>query len=228
MGKRLEIQLYCARTAESLTLPLNPEATDIPSESDIKTYDILKFGEVSVKGTRRLKKINLTNILPDSTSTLAVLATLVQKLKYKPYNLQESIDMINRWIVKGEIVRVIISDKLNAEFRVQKLVESVLESVSDVRYSIDLIEYINLNETKEESEKRKVAETEIMTPKIVKLKKRAINKFIPNEVVAKKGMSVYKLAKLTYGGRFQELANLNAIYSLNQDLSGEIVQMLPI
>ena len=152
----------------------------------------------------------------------------MRRLKYRPYSLQETIDMINRWIKNDEIVRVIIGDKLNAEFRVQKLVESVHESVSDVHYSIDLIEYINLNETKEESEKRKELETEKVTPKIVKLKKRAINKFIPNEVVAKKGMTIYKLAKITYGGRFQELANLNAIYSKNQDLTGELIEMLPL
>lgn len=228
MGKRLEIQLYCAKTGESITLPLNPEIIDIPVEKDIKTYDILEFGEVSVKGTRRLKRINLTNILPDSNSSLSLLASLIQKLKYKQYDLQETIDMINRWIKNNEIVRVIIGDKLNAEFRVQKLVESVHESVSDVYYSLDLIEYINLNETKEEAEKRKELETEEVTPKIVKLKKRAINKFIPNEVVAKKGMTIYKLAKITYGGRFQELANLNAIYSQNQDLTGKVVEMLPL
>lgn len=56
MGKRLEIQLYCAKTGESITLPLNPETTDIPTEKDIKTYDILDYGEISVKGTRQLKK----------------------------------------------------------------------------------------------------------------------------------------------------------------------------
>lgn len=228
MGKRLEIQLYCAKTGESITLPLNPETTDIPTEKDIKTYDILDYGEISVNGIKRLKRINLTNLLPDSTSYLGVLASLVRRLKYRPYSLQETIDMINRWIKNDEIVRVIIGDKLNAEFRVQKLVESVHESVSDVHYSIDLIEYINLNETKEESEKRKELETEKVTPKIVKLKKRAINKFIPNEVVAKKGMTIYKLAKITYGGRFQELANLNAIYSKNQDLTGELIEMLPL
>lgn len=228
MGKRLEIQLYCAKTGESITLPLNPETTDIPTEKDIKTYDILDYGEISVNGIKRLKRINLTNLLPDSTSSLGVLASLVLRLKYRPYSLQETIDMINRWIKNDEIVRVIIGDKLNAEFRVQKLVESVHESVSDVHYSIDLIEYINLNETKEESEKRKKLETEKVTPKIVKLKKRAINKFIPNEVVAKKGMTIYKLAKITYGGRFQELANLNAIYSKNQDLTGELIEMRPL
>lgn len=228
MGKRLEIQLYCAKTGESITLPLTPETTDIPTEKDIKTYDILDYGEISVNGIKRLKRINLTNLLPDSTSSLGVLASLVRRLKYRPYSLQETIDMINRWIKNDEIVRVIIGDKLNAEFRVQKLVESVHESVSDVHYSIDLIEYINLNETKDESEKRKKLETEKVTPKIVKLKKRAINKFIPNEVVAKKGMTIYKLAKITYGGRFQELANLNAIYSKNQDLTGELIEMLPL
>ena len=228
MGKRLEIQLYNARTGESITLPLNPETTDIPTEKDIKTYDILDFGEISVKGTKRLKRINLANILPDSNSSLSLLASLIRQLRYRPYDLQETIDMINRWIDNDEIVRVIIGDKLNAEFRVQKLVESVHESVSDVHYSLDLIEYINLNETIEQALIRQKIETEIMTPKIVKLKKRAINKFIPNEVVAKKGMTVYKLAKLTYGGRFQELANLNAIINQNADITGMVVEMLPL
>lgn len=41
-------------------------------------------------------------------------------------------------------------------------------------------------------------------------------------------MTIYKLAKITYGGRFQELANLNAIYSKNQDLTGELIEMLPL
>ena len=228
MAKRLEIQLYNAKTGESITLPLNPQSIDIPTESDIKTHDILDFGEVSGEGTRRLKRISLSNLLPDSTSALAVLASLVRHLQYKPYDLQETINMINRWIVNNEIVRVIISDKLNAEFRVQRLIETVHESVSDVHYSIDLVEYINLNETVEQAQIRQKAETEMMTPKIVKLKKRAINKFVPNQLVAKKGMTIYKLAKLTYGGRSQELANLNAIYSQNQDLTGEVVEMLPI
>lgn len=117
MGKRLEIQLYCAKTGESITLPLNPETTDIPTEKDIKTYDILDYGEISVKGTRQLKRINLTNILPDSNSSLSLLASLIQKLKYRSYNLQETIDMINRWIDNDEIIRVIISGQ--TECRVQ-------------------------------------------------------------------------------------------------------------
>ena len=143
MGKRLEIQLYCAKTGESITLPLNPESTDIPNEKDIKTFDILGFGEVAVKGSKRLKRINLTNILPDSTSALSLLASLVRQLKYKPYKLDEVIDMVNRWIDEDQIIRVIISEKLNAEFRVERLIESVKESVRDVGYNIDLIEYVN-------------------------------------------------------------------------------------
>lgn len=222
MGKRLEIQLYCAKTGESITLPLNPESTDIPNEKDIKTFDILGFGEVAVKGSKRLKRINLTNILPDSTSALSLLASLIRQLKYKSYSLQETIDMIDRWIDEDQIIRVIISEKLNAEFRVERLVESVRESVRDVGYNIDLIEYVNpeKKETKPILNKKETS--------VTRLKKRTIDKFIPNQMVAQKGMTIYKLAKLTYGGRFQELANLNAIVNQNASVAGQVLEMLPL
>lgn len=222
MGKRLEIQLYCAKTGESITLPLNPEITDIPTEKDIKTYDILDYGEISVKGTRRLKRINLTNILPDSNSSLSLLASLIQKLKYRSYNLQETIDMINRWIDNDEIIRVIISGKLNAEFRIERNIEGVRESVSDVNYNINLIEY------RDPTKKETVPVMNNTQTSVTKLKKRAINKFIPDRQVAQTGMTIYKLAKLTYGGRSQELANINAVINQNADIAGMVVEMLPL
>lgn len=222
MGKRLEIQLYNAKTGESITLPLNPETTDIPNEKDIKTYEILNFGEVPVRGTRKLKRISLTNILPNDTSALSILASLIQKLKYRAYSLQETIDMINRWVDEDAIIRVIISEKLNAEFRIERHIEAVKESVQDVGYTIDLIEYVN------PADKQLIPVTNKAETSITKLKKRVINKFIPSQQVMQKGMTIYKLAKLTYGGRSQELANLNAIYNQNLDLTGKILEMLPL
>ena len=222
MAKRLEIQLYNAKTGESITLPLNPESTDIPNEKDIKTYDILDYGEISVKGTKRLKRMNLTNILPDEASALSLLASLIQKLQYRAYNLQETIDMINRWIDEDAVIRVIISEKLNAEFRVERLIESVRESVKDVGYNIDLVEY------RDPTEKETVPIMNSAGTSVTSLKTRAINKFIPNQQVAQTGMTIYKLAKLTYGGRSQELANLNAITNQNAIIAGQVVEMLPL
>ena len=222
MAKRLEIQLYNAKTGESITLPLNPESTDIPTEKDIQTYNILGFGEVSVKGTKRLKRINLTNILPDQNSALSLLASLVKSLNYRPYDLQETIDMINRWVDEDAIIRVIISEKLNAEFRIERHVESVRESVRDVGYNIDLIEY------RDPTKKETVPVMNSLETSVTRLKKRAINKFVPNQQVAQTGMTIYKLAKLTYGGRSQELANLNAIVNQNANIAGQVVEMLPL
>ena len=222
MAKRLEIQLYNAKTGESITLPLNPETTDIPTEKDIQTYNILDFGEISVKGTKRLKRINLTNILPDQNSALSLLASLVKSLNYRPYDLQETIDMINRWVDEDAIIRVIISEKLNAEFRIERHVESVRESVRDVGYNIDLIEY------RDPTKKETVPVMNSLETSVTRLKKRAINKFVPNQQVAQTGMTIYKLAKLTYGGRSQELANLNAIVNQNANIAGQVVEMLPL
>jgi hypothetical protein len=222
MGKRLEIQLYCSKTGESITLPLNPETTDIPNEKEIETFDILGYGEVAVKGKKRLKRITLSNILPSNNSWLALAASLVKGLNYKPYSLQETIDMINRWVDNDEIIRVIISEKLNKLFRIEKHVEAVRESVVDVGYTIDLVEYVD------PTNKNTVLKMNVPETSVTKLKSRPIEKFVPNKQVAKRNMTIYKIAKLTYGGRSQELANLNAIYNRNADIAGKVVEMLPL
>ena len=220
MAKRLYIQLYNAKTGESITLPLNPETTDIPNEKDVRTYDILNYGEVAVRGTKRLKRISLSNILPDDKNFFAMLASLVKQLDYKAYSLQDTIDMINRWVDNDDVIRVIISGHLNAEFLVERYIEQVRESVPDTGYTIDLVEYRNPAVESKPFELKK--------SKLVKLKERAIKKYVPAQVTGQAGQTIYKLAKLTYGGRWQELADKNGITNANVSLAGQIVEMLPL
>ena len=219
MSKRLYIQLYCARTGESITLPLNPEETEIPNQKNTNTYNILDYGEVGVRGNKALKRINLANVFPNNDTYFSLLASLIKQLEYKPYNLDETIDMVNRWVENDEIIRVIISGRLNAEFQIENFTQGIRESIEAVNYSIDLVEYRNPEAT----------QTLNIEPesKLIKLKKRTIDKYIPNQQIAKAGQTIYKLAKLTYGGKFQELAQRNGITDVNKDLAGQVVEMLP-
>ncbi len=221
MGKRLEIQLYCANTGESITFPINPESIDIPTEKQIDTFEILGYGEVAVKGKKRLKRITLSNILPGKDSWLALSASLTEKeFKQKPYSIDAALNFINKWIKNNELIRVIISNRLNDVFRIEKFTETVKESTVDEGYTLDFVQFVDPT--------GKTIVKEAPKTNVVKLKKRVQNRFIPNKQVAKKGMTIYKLAKLTYGGRSNELAKLNAIYSRNKDISGEIINMLPL
>lgn len=219
MAKRIQIQLYNVKTGESLTLPLNPESTDLENAKDIKTYNILGFGEVSIKGSNILQRINLSNLLPDDKTYWATLASLIIGLKYRPYSMRESIDMLNRWVDNDALIRVIISDRLNKLFRVERYVDKVRESVNDSGYNIDLVEYRNPTDTNIYGSK---------TSKIAKLKARTIDKYIPSSKVMQAGTTIYKLAKLTYGGNSLALAKANAIYNRNADLTGKVIEMLPI
>ena len=220
MSKRLYIQLYCARTGESITLPLNPEETEIPNQKITNTYNILDYGEVGVRGNKTLKRINLANVFPNNDTYFSLLASLIKQLEYKPYNLDETIEMVNRWVENDEIIRVIISGRLNAEFQIENFTQGIRESIEAVNYSIDLVEYRNPEAT----------QTLNIEPenKLIKLKKRTIDKYIPNQQIAKAGQTIYKLAKLTYGGKFQELAQRNGITDVNKDLAGQVVEMLPL
>lgn len=220
MSKRLYIQLYCARTGESITLPLNPEETEIPNQKTTNTYNILDYGEVGVRGNKTLKRINLANVFPNNDTYFSLLASLIKQLEYKPYNLDETIDMVNRWVENDEIIRVIISGRLNAEFQIENFTQGIRESIEAVNYSIDLVEYKNPEATQTLNIKPE--------SKLIKLKKRTIDKYIPNQQIAKAGQTIYKLAKLTYGGKFQELAQRNGITDVNKDLAGQVVEMLPL
>ena len=220
MAKRLYIQLYNANSGESITLPLNPETTDITNEKEIRTYNILGYGEVSIGGNKQLKRLTLSNIFPDSDSYYALLASLVKQLNYKAYSLQETVDMINRWVDENAIIRVIISGHLNAEFRIASYTSHVRESISDLGYTIELVEYRN-------PEKENPVELTV-SGKIVKLKERAIKKFIPAQLTGQTGQTIYKIAKLTYGGKWQELAQKNNITNANISLAGQVVEMLPL
>lgn len=220
MAKRLYIQLYCAKTGESITLPLNPESTDISNSKDIKTYNILNYGEVAVRGGKQLKRLTLTNMFPDDNTYFALLASLVKQLNYKTYNLLETIDMINRWVDNDEIIRVIISGYLNAEFTIENHTSHVRETTSDLGYTIELVEYRN--------PERQEQPYTIEESKLTKLKKRTIDKYIPSQITGQTGQTIYKLAKLTYGGKWQELADRNHITEPNMTIAGQIVEMLPV
>ena len=64
--------------------------------------------------------------------------------------------------------------------------------------------------------------------KLVQLKERAVNKYVPAQFVGKQAQTIYKLAKLTYGGRFKELMDKNGITNANMDIAGKTIEMLPI
>lgn len=220
MAKRLYIQLYNAKTGESLTLPLNPETTDIPTSREIKTYNVLDYGEVAVKGDKQLKRITLSNVLPDSTTVFSLLASMIRQMNYKTYTPQEAMSMLNSWVENGDIIRVIISGYLNAEFYIETHTSQVRESIADLGYNIELVEY-----------RSPEGESSVFTAtkgKLVKLKERVMNKYVPAQLTGQAGQTIYKIAKLTYGGKFQELADKNGITNPNLSVTGEIVEMLPI
>lgn len=221
MGKRIYIQFYNANTGESITLPITPEQIEIPKEKDIKTYNILNYGEVAIKGNYQLDRINLSGLLPDEDTYFALLASLIKQLEYKPYSLQETRDMLDRWITNDDVVRVIISGRLNKEFLIQRNTSTIREYSTSEPFNIDIIEY---RDPKRENKTATVTENRNW----VKLKQRAIKKYVPAQFVGKTGQTLYKLAWLTYGGRVKELMDKNGLTNPNLSIAGKVVEMLPL
>lgn len=231
MGKRLYIQLYEASTGNSLTLPINPENIDNPSGKDVKKYTILNYGEVPVAGYKKLKEITLESLLPDTTSYFALLSSLVESLKHKPYTKEKSVNMLHEWAKSDKPIRVIIAgdayENINMEFLIKDFIEGIRESNRDIKSRIELIEYKNPSKQKTSYN----TDLKTINSKIVKLLPRPISKFIPKQMTAQQGATLYKIAKLVYGeasARSNKLAKINGIFSRNKDIAGQIIDMLPL
>lgn len=222
MSKRLYIQLYNANTGESITFPINPESIDLGKEKSIETYNILNFGEVPVKGNRTLQRINLSGLLPEEQSYFSLLASLVKNLEYKPYSLEETNAMLDRWLESGDVIRVIIAGRLNKEFLIERHTPTIRENTENENYSLDLVEYRNPVPS------TSVLPDNLGKSKLVQLKERTMKKYIPAQITGKTGQTIYKIAKLTYGGRFQELMQKNGITNANLEVAGRTIEMLPI
>ena len=233
MAKRLWIQLRDEKNSTSITLPINPENINIETERKIQTYNILRYGEVPVSGDQQLQRLKLTSFLPDKDSYLALLASYIDKTIYKPYSTVETAKTIDEWVKNSTIIRVIVADGLNEgvnkEFYVEKFTKTMHENTANLDYELDLVEYVN--------PKRQAPQYLTNTKKlqdsiiggIQKLYTRATNRTIPSELVVKSGQTIYKIARLYYGGKkHNELAKLNHIYDLNKDLGGQVIEMLPL
>lgn len=222
MAKRLYIQLYNANSGESITFPINPESIDLPKEKSIETYNILDFGEVPVRGNRSLQRINLSGILPSEDSVFAMLASLVKQLEFRPYSLAETNAMLEKWLDNGDVIRVIIAGRLNKEFLIERHTPTIREYTENETYSLDLVEYRN------PAPKTVVLPDNLGKSKLVQLKERAMKKYIPAQLTGQTGQTIYKVAKLTYGGRFKELMDKNGLTSANLDIAGKTIEMLPL
>ena len=222
MAKRLYIQLYNANSGESITFPINPESIDLPKEKSIETYNILDFGEVPVRGNRSLQRINLSGLLPSEDSVFAMLASLVKQLEFRPYSLAETNAMLEKWLDNGDVIRVIIAGRLNKEFLIERHTPTIREYTENEKYSLDLVEY------RMPAPKTIVLPDNLGKSKLVQLKERAIKKYVPAQLTGQVGQTIYKVAKLTYGGRFKELMDKNGLTSANLDIAGKTIEMLPL
>lgn len=222
MAKRLYIQLYNANTGESITFPINPESIDLTKEKSIETYNILDFGEVPIKGNRTLQRINLSGLLPDENSYFSLLASLIRQLNYKPYSLEETNAMLERWLDNGDVIRVIIAGRLNKEFLIERHTPTIRENTENENYSLDLVEYRN------PAPKTGILPNNLGQSRLVQLKERVMKKYVPAQLTGKTGQTIYKIAKLTYGGRFRELMQKNGITNANLDVAGRTIEMLPL
>lgn len=221
--KRLEIQLFNEETKESITLPVNPSSIEIPQSIQNNTYNILGFGEVNVLGDRSLKRVTLSNVLPEDGSVFSKLAKIVGistdgiNTDLFDYNLNNSIELVENWLENKNKVRLIISNYFNELMEIISFTKVIKESNRDIVYNIELIEFVDPEQKAELKTNTKIA-----------LSKRPLTQLIPNQKVITSDETLYSLAKRYYGdgAKWIDLAELNNIKDENTDLTGQTLRIL--
>ena len=195
---------------------------ELGKEKTIETYNVLNFGEVPIKGNKTLQRINLSGLLPTEDTIFAQLASLVRNLEFQAYSLEETNNLLDKWYEEGTVIRVIIAGKLNKEFLLERYAPTIREYTENEQYSYDLVEY------RTPAPSNRIYPNNLGESKLTQLKNRVVNKYIPSQLVGKQGQTLYKIAKLTYGGRVEELMQRNGITDANLDMAGKVVEMLPL
>lgn len=232
MSKRLQIMLYNAdpynldtitrnnkafEIRSSLTFPINPENITDTYERNVSEVKLLNNEESYQIGKRKTKRYTIKCTLPEKDFVLANLNTNFNQLNYTPYVQGEIKKLLNKWWKNQTILRFIVSDDINLLCRIAKYSIEIFESTPDINCTIELVEAYTPTLISQTLNNSKLGFT--------KLKQRIKTAIKDNHpIVAQKGQTIYKIAKLYYNGDFMELAKLNGLENdLNKDIAGMVI-----
>lgn len=135
--KTRKVELSAGNRRETIVLPINPKTVDFVETQLNQRITLLNIGEANLKGNRGLITTSLSSYFPSTRSPHYGYAKKSPAV-YKA--------MLEKWKNNKKVVRVIVTDmKINLAMLIDKLTFSINEGTGDLKYTIELSEYRNLN-----------------------------------------------------------------------------------
>lgn len=125
------IELSCG--GESFSLPILPEEFEVQVSTNNQTVNINSFGELLMVGKTGLKSIKLSSFFPAQEYSFCII---------KPENPYYYINILEKWRISGQPVKIIVSDtNIAMSCLIDAFSYAEKDGSHDVYYSIDLHEY---------------------------------------------------------------------------------------
>lgn len=197
----MEYWLIAKNGKEKLQLPVNPPSFTVNDGSKNTVIDTIGIGEINIPGKGSLVELTIDSFFP---------------AKYAPYcrykdilNPYDYIAILKRWKTSEESVRLIITETpVNIPVLIEGIVYGEQAGSRDVIYSLTLREYrfYKLQE---------VNGVQTVTRVSNDTAKARANKNAPGGIyVAKKGDTLWKVAKKVYGSGSR--ANISSLKTKNK------------
>lgn len=116
---------------QALTVPVMPPSFEVTAEQDHQTVNIVKLGEILLKGNRKLKNLTFSSFFP------AQIYTFADTNDIEPYNL---VSMIEQWKDDKTTLRVTIDASVDLTCAIQSFTYSETDGTGDVNYTLTFIE----------------------------------------------------------------------------------------
>lgn len=115
-----------------VTLPIMPPSFKVTEEQDHQTVNIVKLGEILLKGNRKLKTMTFSSFFP------------AQRYNFADTSMTDPYYFVNRfekWKDEKTTLRISIDVNLGMTCVIQSFSYSETDGTGDVSYSLTLIEY---------------------------------------------------------------------------------------
>ena len=201
------MQMILKADKESLKIPVLPDSWDIITGQNHQTVDVVTFGEVLLKGKRKLDEISFSSFFPYSKNNGSY---EVQAAFKEPLTL---INKISGWKEKGKVVRLIITEtNINKEFLITGFDWGQHAGSGDYYYTLSLKEYTR-------------PKIYYSSDGVTSLSKARQEKEAPKTYTVKKKDTLKKIAKKQLGSskKFKDLAKLNFIPSPYKVKEGQVL-----
>lgn len=188
--------------AEVLELPVPLQEWSLDSPQNTYTFNTLETGDILALGAEQLKSIAITSFFPSQKYSF-----LYTKNIKDPW---ECVNMINRWKNSKEPIRLtIVGTNINLNMGISKFSYDKMDGTKDVGFTLELLEYPNLNVQRYKDGTQKYSEKSKLKPRANTTKNQARSHMV------KKGDTMWDMAEkyLGNGRRWREIAKANGMKS---------------